>query len=160
MGKIAKGINKIYFTMLYGNYCYIFIENFPQKFSPCINRSYIHTFLQSFIKMQKLRVERPTLYPLWEIGGYETHKGVHDRTEQGTRETAISIEKKGFKTSSSRLLTGFCHLQRYLQILGISDLGTCRKCEKQKEFPFHVHTYCPASTEQIRRLGAYCTEPS
>ena len=23
------------FTMLYGNYCYIFIENFPQKFSPC-----------------------------------------------------------------------------------------------------------------------------
>ena len=21
--------------MLYGNYCYIFIENFPQKFSPC-----------------------------------------------------------------------------------------------------------------------------
>ena len=23
------------FTMLYGNYCYIFIENFPQKFSQC-----------------------------------------------------------------------------------------------------------------------------
>ena len=23
------------FTMLYGNYCYIFIENFPQKFSSC-----------------------------------------------------------------------------------------------------------------------------
>ena len=35
MGKIANGVNKIYFTMLYGNYCYIFIENFPQKFSPC-----------------------------------------------------------------------------------------------------------------------------
>ena len=34
MGKIAKGINKINFTMLYGNYCYIIIENFPQKFSP------------------------------------------------------------------------------------------------------------------------------
>ena len=26
---------KINFTMLYGNYCYICIENFPQKFSPC-----------------------------------------------------------------------------------------------------------------------------
>ena len=30
MGKIAKGVNKINFTMLYGNYCYILIENFPQ----------------------------------------------------------------------------------------------------------------------------------
>ena len=38
MGKIAKGANKIHFTMLYGNYCYIFIENFPQKFSPCTLR--------------------------------------------------------------------------------------------------------------------------
>ena len=35
MGKIAKGVTKINFTMLYGNYCYIIIENFPQKFSPC-----------------------------------------------------------------------------------------------------------------------------
>ena len=35
MGKIAKGVNKINFTMLYGNYCYLFIENFPQKVSPC-----------------------------------------------------------------------------------------------------------------------------
>ena len=35
MEKIAKGVNKINFTILYGNYCYIFIENFPQKFSPC-----------------------------------------------------------------------------------------------------------------------------
>ena len=32
MGKIAKGFNEIHFTMLYGNYCYIFI------FSPCINQ--------------------------------------------------------------------------------------------------------------------------
>ena len=35
MGKIAKGVNKISFTMLYGNYCYIIIDNFSQKFSPC-----------------------------------------------------------------------------------------------------------------------------
>ena len=35
MGKIAKCVNKINFTMLYGNYCYIIIENLPQKFSPC-----------------------------------------------------------------------------------------------------------------------------
>ena len=39
MGKIAKGVNKINFAMLYGNYCYIIIENFPQKFSSC--REYI-----------------------------------------------------------------------------------------------------------------------
>ena len=35
MGKIAKGVEKINFTMLHGNYCYIFIEKFPQKSSPC-----------------------------------------------------------------------------------------------------------------------------
>ena len=41
MGKIAKGSNKIYFTMLYGNYCYIFIENFSQKLSACILKFHI-----------------------------------------------------------------------------------------------------------------------
>ena len=34
-GKIAKGVNKINFTMLYGDYCYTIIGNIPQKFSPC-----------------------------------------------------------------------------------------------------------------------------
>ena len=38
MGKIAKGVNKINFTILYGHYCYINIENFSQKFSPCVFR--------------------------------------------------------------------------------------------------------------------------
>ena len=36
MEKIAKGVNNINFAMLYGNYCFIIIENFPQKFSPCV----------------------------------------------------------------------------------------------------------------------------
>ena len=36
MGKIAKGVNETYFTVLYGNYCYIYIENFPQEFSLCM----------------------------------------------------------------------------------------------------------------------------
>ena len=35
MGKIAKGVYEINFTMLYGNYCCIIIENFPKIFSPC-----------------------------------------------------------------------------------------------------------------------------
>ena len=35
MGKIAKGVKKKNFTMLYGSYCYIIIENFPKKFSWC-----------------------------------------------------------------------------------------------------------------------------
>ena len=34
-GKNRQRCQKNTFTMLYGNYCYIFIENFPQKFSPC-----------------------------------------------------------------------------------------------------------------------------
>ena len=29
MGKIAEGVNEINFTVLYGNYCYIIVENFP-----------------------------------------------------------------------------------------------------------------------------------
>ena len=35
MGKIAEGSNKMHFTMLYGNYCYIFIEHIFLKFSAC-----------------------------------------------------------------------------------------------------------------------------
>ena len=34
-GKNRQRCQKNKFTMLYGNYCYIFINNFPQKFSPC-----------------------------------------------------------------------------------------------------------------------------
>ena len=34
-GKNRQRCQQNKFTMLYGNYCYIFIENFPQKFSPC-----------------------------------------------------------------------------------------------------------------------------
>ena len=36
IGKFNKVVNKINFTMLYYNYCYITIENFPHKFSPYI----------------------------------------------------------------------------------------------------------------------------
>ena len=34
-GKNHQRCQQNKFTMLYGDYCYIFIENFPQKFSPC-----------------------------------------------------------------------------------------------------------------------------
>ena len=34
-GKNRQRCEQNNFTMLYGNYCYIFIANFPQKFSPC-----------------------------------------------------------------------------------------------------------------------------
>ena len=34
-GKNRQSCQQNKFTMLYGNYCYIFTENFPQKFSPC-----------------------------------------------------------------------------------------------------------------------------
>ena len=53
IGKIAMGVNKISFTMLYGNYCYIIIENFPKKFSPCIihcNWNIVETFLSNIAK--------------------------------------------------------------------------------------------------------------
>ena len=33
-----NSVNKIHFTMMYGNYCHIFIQDFRQKFSPCILR--------------------------------------------------------------------------------------------------------------------------
>ena len=45
MEKITKGVNKINFTMLYGNYCCIIIENFPKEFSPCRYRSKIFDIL-------------------------------------------------------------------------------------------------------------------
>ena len=34
-GKNRQRCQQNKFTMLYCNYCYIYIENFPQKFSPC-----------------------------------------------------------------------------------------------------------------------------
>ena len=34
-GKNRQKCQQNKFTMLYGNYCYIFIKNFPQKISPC-----------------------------------------------------------------------------------------------------------------------------
>ena len=42
MVKIPRGADKFHFTVLYGNYSYIFVENFPQKFAPCtwIERSF------------------------------------------------------------------------------------------------------------------------
>ena len=37
-GKNRQRCQQNKFTMLHDNYCYIFIENFPQKFSPCVQR--------------------------------------------------------------------------------------------------------------------------
>ena len=34
-GKNRRRCQQNKFNMLYGNYCFIFIENFPQKFCPC-----------------------------------------------------------------------------------------------------------------------------
>ena len=39
-GKNRQRCQQNKFTMLYGNYFYIFIENFPQKFSPGMNARY------------------------------------------------------------------------------------------------------------------------
>ena len=36
-GKNRQKCQQHNFTMLHGNYCYIFIENFPKKFAPCSN---------------------------------------------------------------------------------------------------------------------------
>ena len=38
-GKNRQRCQQNKFIMLYGNYCYIFIENFPQKFSPCSDKT-------------------------------------------------------------------------------------------------------------------------
>ena len=45
--------------MLYGNYCYIFIQNFPEKFSPCriqqvsskIRKICISVFMSGFLNV-------------------------------------------------------------------------------------------------------------
>ena len=54
----------MHFTMLYSNYCYIFKENFPQKFSPCkvpsiISKGLIE--LNYFLNILNLNAARP--YP-------------------------------------------------------------------------------------------------
>ena len=49
-GKTHQRCQENKFTMLYGNYCYTFIENFPQKFSPCM-KGKILNFLHEVEKM-------------------------------------------------------------------------------------------------------------
>ena len=56
-GKNRQRCEQNNFTMLYGNYCYIFIENFPPKFSPCIETfSIFFTLLNFFFKSWKTNV--------------------------------------------------------------------------------------------------------
>ena len=43
-GKNRQRCQQNKFIMLYGSYCYIFIENFPQKFSPCTFSIYFILF--------------------------------------------------------------------------------------------------------------------
>ena len=50
-GKNRQRCQRNKFTMLYGNYCCIFIENFPQKFSPCIQ--YICTWCEITVQCLK-----------------------------------------------------------------------------------------------------------
>ena len=54
-GKNRQRCQQNKFTMLYGNYCYIFIENFPQKFSPCTK------ILKKFV--DKNEYDKTTLVP-------------------------------------------------------------------------------------------------
>ena len=46
-GKNRQRCQRNKFTMLYGNYCYIFIENFSRKFSPCAVR--VNRFFSFFL---------------------------------------------------------------------------------------------------------------
>ena len=62
MGKIAKGVNNINFTMLYGNYYYIIIEKFHQKFSPCRRVCKCQLFLRSVSVMAALTRDRVLHY--------------------------------------------------------------------------------------------------
>ena len=71
MGKLAKGVNEINFTMLYGNYCYIIIENFPQKFFPCR--------LKKFEKMAQGRI--PSFISLCVPSGKYLEKNVSRKTK-------------------------------------------------------------------------------
>ena len=73
MGKIAEGIEKINFTMLHGTYCYIFIEKFPQKFSPCT------VFLSFASSMDENMKKWPQTETGSQTGAFTLHR---DRTFQ------------------------------------------------------------------------------
>ena len=54
-GKNRQKCEQNNFTMLHGNYCYIFIENFPQKFSPCIRKKFILEKLPNSLETEDMR---------------------------------------------------------------------------------------------------------
>ena len=57
-GKNLQRCQQNKFTILYGNYCYIFIENFPQKFSPCTCTHISSTrYLKYFVQLCDVHIE-------------------------------------------------------------------------------------------------------
>ena len=50
--KNRQGCQKNKFTMLYGNYYYIFIENFPQQLSPCWMN--LLMFLNNYVQILRI----------------------------------------------------------------------------------------------------------
>ena len=56
MGKITKGVNKIHFTMLYGNHRYIIIENFTQQYGKNRQRCQQNTFYYAVWQLLLYRI--------------------------------------------------------------------------------------------------------
>ena len=71
-GKNRQRCEQNNFTMLYGNYCYIFIENFPQKFSPSIK-----TYLINVIKLRRTLLGL-TVTRCWKIHEISVSPEVHN----------------------------------------------------------------------------------
>ena len=60
----------MHFTMLYGNYCYIIIENFPQKFSPCRDRTDRNFKLSSKFSRKKSCKIREFAFLIGSLGSF------------------------------------------------------------------------------------------
>lgn len=58
------------------------------------------------------------------------------------------------------LLTGHCHLNRHLQIIGIKDDSECRWCLEDEETSSHILTECPAIVwARERHFGSCVLNP-
>ncbi|KAG5895351.1 hypothetical protein JTB14_003148 [Gonioctena quinquepunctata] len=71
----------------------------------------------------------------------------------------LSLDRRDIKTVTG-LLTGHNHLNRHMELIGITDDPLCRWCLEDDETSSHILTECPALVHQREiNLGSIILNP-
>ena len=131
MGKITKGVNRINFTMVYGHYCYIIIDNFPQKFSPYTERHAVlvnHFNNEGTIFLHTSLPLSPSYYYRYYYDYYYYHYYYHKG--YGRNVTAWQQRESWVDTTSTNYCCRLCPVTTQVGFLSVSvSLTLCIRLE-------------------------------